>query len=246
MKKINDIFIEKKAIIYSRKINRIKYWGIGNNIKEYTKILESNFTKEKLEKIVDNYFGKEDIQTDLNNMLAAPLTKEQLEKIVKLLEDCFDKGGNRILDIHGNKLKVAKVLNKHALQILVSEQTKYYSNLTREVSKQVNKILAEGFKEGRGIREIKKTLVENISDMTEKRAELISKSELIKASASGTKQGLKEADIKKYMWLSARDNKVCDLCSKLDGKKFEVGNPDSPIPVESSHPRCRCCILAVV
>lgn len=244
MEEINNIFREKKAIVYARKINRIKFWGIKKNIVEYTKILKSNFTKEKLGKIVDDYFGKEDIQTDLNNMLAVPLTKEQLERVVKLLEDSFDKGGKRILDIHGNKLTVKKVLNKQALQVLISEQTKYYSNMTREVSKQINKILAQGFKEGQGIREMKKTLVENISDMTEKRAVRIARTELLNASNKGCIQGLKEADIKRYMILSARDNKVCQMCSEMDGKKFNVGDPQAPVP--PFHPNGRCAVLAII
>jgi SPP1 gp7 family putative phage head morphogenesis protein len=230
--------------INSTKINKVKYFGIKKNIREYQQIIKNHFKKEDIEKIVDSYFGKESIEEDLLILLGANLTEEELMKITKLFENSFDKGGKRVLNTKGKSILMGKVLNKQALQVLISQQGIYFSNIIREVAKQIGNILAKAYKEGLGIREVKKQIVEKIPDMAEHRAERIARSEFIKASATGTKQGMKEAGIKNYIWVSAQDSKVCPLCQKLDGKTFRVDDETSPLPVKDSHPNCRCCIIS--
>jgi SPP1 gp7 family putative phage head morphogenesis protein len=43
-----------------------------------------------------------------------------------------------------------------------------------------------------------------------------------------------------FTWITADDERVCEICGPLDGNMFAVGDPAAPRPVESTHPRCRC------
>ena len=57
-----------------------------------------------------------------------------------------------------------------------------------------------------------------------------------KATAEAELQAFKDAGVKKVMWLTERDNRVCDICYPLDGKVFDIDSvPDIP-----QHWNCRC------
>lgn len=48
----------------------------------------------------------------------------------------------------------------------------------------------------------------------------------------------KRNGIKKVVWVSEKDNKVCDKCKKLDGEVFEIDNLPS-----KAHYNCRCYFI---
>ena len=55
--------------------------------------------------------------------------------------------------------------------------------------------------------------------------------------------------IKKFLWVSTLDGRTCNCgrngkpsCAERDGKVYEVGGKDSPMPPE--HPNCRCTTVA--
>ena len=62
-----------------------------------------------------------------------------------------------------------------------------------------------------------------------------------KATAEAELQAFKDAGVKKVMWLTERDNKVCDICYPLDGKVFDI-DKTPPIP---QHYNCRCVLIPV-
>lgn len=220
------------------KINRVKYFGVRGNIIKYKQIILQHFDTDFIKKLISQYIGKESFEEDLYTLFNRLLTTTILKEIMELLEDSFDKGGKRVLNTKGEVIKLGKVINKQALLTLQSSQLEYLSNLAKELAKKVTKILSKGYEEGMSIDQIAKQIEENIDNTTESRAELIARSEIIKASALGTRQGMREAGIKKYMWLTARDKKVCALCKSYDGKTFSIDDENSPIPVQSSHPNC--------
>lgn len=55
-----------------------------------------------------------------------------------------------------------------------------------------------------------------------------------------TLDGYEKAGIKKVKWVSEKDEKVCKVCDKLDGKIFLI----SKVPV-TPHYHCRCILLPV-
>lgn len=62
-----------------------------------------------------------------------------------------------------------------------------------------------------------------------------------KATAEAELQAMKDAGVKKVMWLTERDDRVCDICYPLDGKVFDI-DKTPPIP---QHYNCRCIIIPV-
>ena len=62
-----------------------------------------------------------------------------------------------------------------------------------------------------------------------------------KATAEAELQAMKDAGVKKVMWLTVRDNRVCDICYPLDGKVFDI-DKTPPIP---QHYNCRCILIPV-
>ena len=47
-----------------------------------------------------------------------------------------------------------------------------------------------------------------------------------------------------YTWLSALDERTCEVCAHLDGAKFDVASPDARWP--PAHVGCRCGAVPVV
>ena len=61
-----------------------------------------------------------------------------------------------------------------------------------------------------------------------------------KATAEAELQAMKDAGVKKVMWLTERDDRVCDICYPLDGKVFDIDK----VPPHPAHYRCRCQLRA--
>lgn len=47
------------------------------------------------------------------------------------------------------------------------------------------------------------------------------------------------------IWVTARDDRVCNRCAPLDGRTFDIDDVHTPRPVDDTHPRCRCRLMAV-
>lgn len=62
-----------------------------------------------------------------------------------------------------------------------------------------------------------------------------------KATAEAELQAMKDSGVKKVMWLTERDDRVCDICYPLDGKVFDI-DKTPPIP---QHYNCRCILIPV-
>lgn len=43
-------------------------------------------------------------------------------------------------------------------------------------------------------------------------------------------------------WVTAKDDKVCPICSTLEGTLFRYDDPDIPEPDSDTHPWCRCML----
>lgn len=50
----------------------------------------------------------------------------------------------------------------------------------------------------------------------------------------------------KVVWATEKDEKVCDICSVLEGTEWDIDDPSIMIPRQDSHPHCRCRLLLVI
>lgn len=60
-----------------------------------------------------------------------------------------------------------------------------------------------------------------------------------KATARAVIQAYRDAGVKKVMWITERDERVCGVCEPMDGKIFRIDE----LPGLPAHWRCRCTVL---
>ena len=95
------------------------------------------------------------------------------------------------------------------------------------------------------------TLAEKVGELgnfSDARAEMIARTEIIRANNQGHMVSFKEAGVERKAWSTAEDGDVCEICQ---------GNEDQgPIPIDDdfdsgddaapAHPQCRCTIVAII
>jgi SPP1 gp7 family putative phage head morphogenesis protein len=127
--------------------------------------------------------------------------------------------------------------------------TRAYNELegiTARMSAEISRTLAQGIAEGRGMRELSRTLADRV-DVGIKRARVLTRTEVINAHAEATLNSYTEAGLEGVTidaeYTTADDNKVCPKCRKLEGNVYKIDEARGIIPV---HPNCRCAWNPVV
>lgn len=46
--------------------------------------------------------------------------------------------------------------------------------------------------------------------------------------------------VQRVIWKTQGDAKVCPICDALEGNQYDIDDPDKPIPIDDTHPHCRC------
>src|SRR5215470_15020018 len=118
--------------------------------------------------------------------------------------------------------------------------------ITSTMSAQVSRTLAQGIAEGRGMRELSKTLADQV-DVGIKRARVLTRTEVINAHAEATLNSYTEAGLEGVTvnaeYTTAHDDKVCPKCAALEGRVYIIDEARGMIP---RHPNCRCAWNPVV
>lgn len=128
--------------------------------------------------------------------------------------------------------------------------------ITAAMDKQISQILAQGLIDGEGPRTIARRLVQTVSGKNrslklidslgrtmgaQRRAEILARTETIRAHAQGTLQEYKNWGAVgvsvKAEFITAGDNRVCTQCANLEGSIFKIEDAWKIIPV---HAQCRC------
>lgn len=79
------------------------------------------------------------------------------------------------------------------------------------------------------------------------RALRIARTETCRAIVQGERAALRRANVQKMMWITGRDEHVCDTCEPLDQQTRLLDEPfsggyDGP----PAHPNCRCDIIGII
>lgn len=98
--------------------------------------------------------------------------------------------------------------------------------------------LLESFAAGDGARQTASKL-NQVTDLGYSRSLTISRTETVQAYRSASRDYFADADIKKYVWMSVLDHRVCPICWSLHGTLWE-----SQVKVYG-HPCCRCVLVPV-
>ena len=112
---------------------------------------------------------------------------------------------------------------------------------TKALQQTLNDELVHCVVTGKSSSLLKKLLMERFS-VSYNRADALVRTELAHIQTQAAQQRYKDYGIKEVEILVDKDERTCEICGKLQGKKYPV-NAKLPIP---AHPRCRCCAIPVV
>jgi len=127
------------------------------------------------------------------------------------------------------------------LELLYTRAYDQLKDITTQMGQQMSRILTDGIAHGKGIAEIARNLRDNIDKITDKRARVLARTEVINAHAEGALDGLERLGVKEVEALvefsTAGDDLVCPQCMDLEGTVYTIEEARGLIPV---HPNCRC------
>ncbi len=119
--------------------------------------------------------------------------------------------------------------------------------VTDAMSQQMSRILADGLAAGKGPAAVARELTDNVTKLTNTRALVLARTEIIHAHAEGQldgfeRLGVKEVGIEAEL-STAGDDLVCERCSAVESDgPYLVKKARGMIPV---HPNCRCAWVPV-
>ncbi len=127
------------------------------------------------------------------------------------------------------------------MELLYTRAFTELEGVTAAMDQQMSRILAEGLVQGRGIKVIARDLRNNVTKITNTRALVIARTEIVRAHAEGQLDafellGVEEVGILAE-WVTAGDERVCPECSELEGVVMTIEEARGLIP---RHPNCRC------
>jgi SPP1 gp7 family putative phage head morphogenesis protein len=127
------------------------------------------------------------------------------------------------------------------LQFLYTRSFEDLKGITNAMSLDISRTLADGMAQGKGARAIARDLSRNITTITNKRALVMARTEVIAVHAEGQLDSFEELGVKEVglmaEWSTAGDDRVCALCVDLDGVVMTIEEARGLIP---RHPNCRC------
>lgn len=133
------------------------------------------------------------------------------------------------------------------LKLVYTRVFEELKGITSAMSQQVSRVLADGLANGRGALEIARNMANTVDGITRKRALVLARTEVIRAHAEGQLDSFELLGVEKLgvevEWSTAGDEKVCPLCSPLEGKIYTIEEARGMIP---RHPNCRCAWIPAV
>jgi SPP1 gp7 family putative phage head morphogenesis protein len=125
------------------------------------------------------------------------------------------------------------------IELLATRAFEELKGVSEVMATQMNRALATGMVDGSGARDIARNMVDTVDNLTEKRALLIARTEVIHAHAEGQLDSFEELGVEELgvesEWSTAGDERVCPLCEEMEGKLFSIEEAHGMIPL---HPNC--------
>lgn len=148
------------------------------------------------------------------------------------------------------------------LGVLYTRAFNELKGITENMNTQISRVLTEGMMNGDGPAVIARKLQAVISgggaDLgitnslgrfipAERRARMLARTEMIRAHHMATIQEYKNWGLEgvkvQAEWSTAGDGRVCEKCSSLEGKVYDLNVIEGMIP---AHPNCRCLALPLL
>ena len=112
---------------------------------------------------------------------------------------------------------------------------------TERLAAELNDGLIHCVATGKKSAELKKILQERFG-VSYSSADSLVRTEMAHIQTEAARKRYEDAGVQEVEVYAPKDERQCDVCGKLHGKKFSAFGT-MPVP---AHPRCRCCIIPVV
>ena len=137
-----------------------------------------------------------------------------------------------------------KPVQVERVKVLAARTYTDLKGVTEAMSTGISRTLTDGLVRGDGPREIAQALNEDVDSIGIPRAELIARTEIIRAHAEGQLDALEAMGVEEVgvmvEWSTAGDERVCEKCSDLEGVVLTIQEAHNKIP---RHPNCRCSFI---
>jgi SPP1 gp7 family putative phage head morphogenesis protein len=127
------------------------------------------------------------------------------------------------------------------IELIATRSYSALKGITQEMETKMSRILAQGIADGRNPRVLAREMAKQITDISKPRALRIARTEVIHAHAEGQLDSFERLNVEEVTvlaeWLTAGDDRVCELCAELEGVVMKVVEARGLLP---RHPNCRC------
>jgi len=127
------------------------------------------------------------------------------------------------------------------IAVVFSQSFEALKGINASMATSIRNALAEGLARGDSIPAVSRAIMDQIDNISAKRARLIAQTEVIRAHAEAQLDAFEKLGVEELGALvefsTAGDGRVCPRCSKMNGKRFTPKQARGVIPL---HPGCRC------
>ncbi len=128
-----------------------------------------------------------------------------------------------------------------SLELLYTRAWTELQGVTDTMGQQLSRSLADGLVAGRNPLDIARQMTKEVANLSRARAQLIARTEVIRSHSEGMLDSFEELGAEGVVvmaeWMTAGDEKVCEICAPNEGKVMTVDEARGLIPY---HPNCRC------
>lgn len=130
--------------------------------------------------------------------------------------------------------------DQRAVQVIQTRNFAALHGITDDMGKRIADTVTDGIIKGAGAREIAKDINDAVG-IGINRARTMARTEVIYAHSAAATEQYRKYGISEEEWLAAIDERTCEICSALNGKRAPIGEMECP-----AHPACRCAKLPVI
>lgn len=193
-------------------------------------------------------FSPDDVNIRIDREFGTSFEMEA-EKIIKLnLPRAYEQGLRRALThLRREGVDVGTITgytakDMEAMAILNANGLELCKSLAADAKKKTKLIISESYLRGESISKISRRIRTEVAPLTRQRADMIARTETIRAYNRAALNQYERYGVKKFVWIFAGGERSCPTCEEREGAIYEVGEVDEP-PI---HPNCRCTIYPVV
>ncbi len=232
---------------------------------KFKKLMQDHFSKQEngVLMLVQTMFSKRAKSVDRfipDLALTGEATKKGLSPLLQIL---IKERGNEALFFIGSNVGI-NMDNPRARKYIRERSADLVKEIDDTTKDRLRKALEAGVENGEGIPELQKRVKDVFDKAKDSRAEMIARTEVIKASNFASVEAWTESGVvESKEWLTAEDERVEPLCAAMDGKvislrssffkqgdkltsgtdsmSFEMSVDEPPL-----HPNCRCTVIPVL